>query len=34
VPKLDPCACSQVRKLARKLSSLFDIASDKLREAS
>jgi hypothetical protein len=33
-PKLDPCACSQVRRLARRLSSLYDIASDKLWEAS
>jgi DNA-binding MarR family transcriptional regulator len=24
-PKLGPCACSQVRRLARKLSSLYDI---------
>jgi hypothetical protein len=23
-PKLGPCACSQVRRLARKLSSLYD----------
>jgi hypothetical protein len=33
-PKLDPCACSQLRRLARRLSSLYDIASDKLWEAS
>jgi hypothetical protein len=24
-PELAPCACSQVRRLARKLSSLYDI---------
>jgi DNA-binding MarR family transcriptional regulator len=24
VPELGPCACSQVRRLARKLSSLYD----------